>query len=201
MSSVGDHAYFPPERAEFLELNAAIGYQIIIPQYRFNCFGKIKDWSVLTVYKITTNYKLKQNVYFQIWRPTGLGRYELVDYDKIEVTSTTNGVSPGEGLGFYIIRSAVERRTVNAEGEENTPLYFQPGYVVGIFVKSENKLMPLIVTYRNSTTEDPEKLSVDMFYIKTQQRNNGDQVCQMSDCGEDINRIDSVIPHLFFTYG
>ena len=203
---MGDHAYFPPERAKFLEPNAAISYQVIIPQYRFNCSGKIRDWSALTVYEITTNYNPNQNVFFQIWRPTGLGRYELVGYDKIEVTdsnltSSINGTSPGEGLHFYNISSVVEKRKINAEGKENNPLYFQPGDIVGFFVRSGHLTMPLIVTYRNSTAEDPERLSVDMFYINTQKIDNDYQVCQMSECGEGINRIESVIPHLFFTYG
>ena len=206
MSGVGDYAYFPQDRAEFLEPNATISYQVIIPQYRFNCSGKIRDWSALTVYEITTNYNPNRNAFFQIWRPTGLGRYKLVGYDKIHVTagdltSSTNGASPGEGLRFYNISSAAEKRKMNVEGEENNPLYFQPGDIVGFFVRSGELTVPLIVTYRNSTAEDPERLSVDMFYTDTQKIENDGQVCQMSECGEDINRIDSVIPHLFFTYG
>ena len=208
VSGVGEHTNFPQNRAEFLKPNVSIGYQVIIPQFRFNCFGKIRDWSALTVYKMTTMHSPNRRVYFQVWRPTGLGRYELVGYDKIHVThrhltSSFNGASPREGLRFYNICSAVEKREENnteGEFEDNNPLYFQPGDIVGFFVISGSLTMPLIVTHRNSTTEDPKRLIVDILYIKTQHYNDNRQVCQMSECGEAVNRIESVIPHLFFTY-
>ena len=197
VSGVGDYAYFPQNGVQFFEPNQHIGYQVIIPQYRFNCSGKIRDWSALTVFKILSGFDPVRKAYFQVWRPTGLGSYKLVGYDIVGrhliTTSTVVPSSLPDGLGFYNISSAAEDRT--------NPLYFQPDDIVGFFVRSGTLTMPLIVTYRNSTAEDPERLIVDMFYIKTQHRSDNGQLCQMSECGEDINRIESVIPHLFFTYG
>ena len=207
VSGLGDHTNFPQNRADFLKPDSSFGYQVIIPQFRFNCFGMIRDWSALTVYPIT-KYEPSRVAIFQVWRPTGLGRYALVGYESIfavrdNLTSSSNGSSPRKGVNFYTICSADEKYPKNiteSKLEGKNPLYFQPGDIVGFYVRNAFTSIPLIVTHHNSTNEDPKRLIVDMFYIKTLAHYEQHQVCQMSECGKDVNRINSVIPHLFFTY-
>jgi len=209
VSGVGDDPYFPPDRAEFITPhNTTTAYQVIIPGYEFQCYGKILEWSALTVYHVLDGFNPLRIAYFQVWRPTGEGTYTRVGYDKITVDGSSiqpsyTSSSPGDGRAFYNITSVAENHNEDLEeGEDNRPLYFQPGDIMGFFVRGRSLQFPLIMTYRNSSEGDYGQLVVDMFYTTKQAMNaNDEQLCNMSECAEKVIKIFSVIPHIYFTYG
>ena len=160
------------------------------------------------MYHTNVDFNALRIAYFQVWRPTGEGTYTRVGYHKITVDGSSiqpsyTSSSPGDGLAFYNFTSVAENRGEDTEGvEDNRPLYFQPGDIVGFFVRGRSLQFPLIMTYRNSSEDDYEQLVVDMFYTTKQVMNaNDEQLCNMSECAENVIKISSVIPHIYFTYG
>lgn len=94
-------------------------HQAIVTSYKFNCCGIITEWGV-DVHRANDEYDLN----FQVWRPSstvkksdGTGSYSLVGRNRFSSISPMGGVA---------------RVTL---GSRRTPISFQPGDVLGIYVE------------------------------------------------------------------
>ena len=207
VSGCSNYPSFSPEVADSLPYDPLAGYQVILPGFKFHCHGKILQWSALTVYRNNSGNSANHLAYFQVWRPNGTGRYVRVGYDEISVTPTelqpiTSARPRDDRLLFFNLSGLVEDRTEdgtnNMDSEENNPLYFQPGDVVGFNIQHLGIKRPLYMTHHSPTDEDSEQLAMDLFYTTT---TGLYQQCQMSKCSEEVSKLSSVIPHIHFTYG
>ena len=199
MEGLGDGSSFTMEGAQHLPYSVRAGYQILLPGIKFNCYGSLTSWSALAM---GTNYSygaLFQAI-FQVWRPDGSGRYKLVGFDEITVQPF-----PGtyhENLVYYYLYNTTEDREDDGYlyNEENKPLYFKPGDVIGVliqsFVTTANRQM--YITYRNRTASDPDHLMMDMFFTVT---DGSIAQCEINTCSEEVQVIRSIVPNIFFTYG
>ena len=194
VDGLGNGDSFSLEGADHLPYNRSTGYQVILPGLRFNCNGSITSWSALVVSENFTFSDLNFQMTFQVWRPTGSGRYNLVGYDVIYPhaptlrSNTTQYPHPHNSNLVYI---NLTRQM------DNRPLYFQSGDIVGFYINNHVFTKPFYVTYRNATASDSEDSVLDMYYITSRNQ----QLCQMSECSDRTKVIPSVIPNIYFTYG
>ena len=146
-----------------------------------------------------------QQTVFQVWRPAGTGRYKLVGFDEISVSIQPLPSTNHESTYFvyYYLLNTSEDRTEDLGRnfrEENKPLYFKPGDVIGVliqsFLKTANRQM--YITYHNQTSSDPDHLVMDMFFTST---DGGRAQCEINTCSEEVQVIQSIVPNIFFTYG
>jgi hypothetical protein len=193
---------FPLEGAQHLPYSPEHGYQVLLPGLKFNCFGNLTSWSGLVAIPNRMTGALV-TAFFQIWRPSGYGRYELVGFDEIFVHEVyddrVTDVTPNNGdLAYYRMVNATEVRDedVEREKQENKPLYFQPNDIVGFFIPAT---FQLYTTYRNQTENDQEHLVMDMFVTRAKGRTKA--LCHMNMCSNKTFTIESVIPNIFFTFG
>lgn len=143
---------------------------------------------------------------FQVWRPTGSGRYKLVGSDEIIVVglNSFHGINHENiNLPYYYLLNIAEDRTDHDNlhnQEENKPLYFKPGDVIGILIQSflETAYRQMYITYHNQTPSDPDHQVMDMFFNVTDGRK---AQCEINTCSEDVQVIRSIVPNIFFTYG
>ena len=99
---------------------------------------------------------------------------------------------------YYNMSKATEEiEGSNSDSQDNLPLYFQPGDVVGFYIPKSSINRPLYITYRNSTDSDPPDLVMDMFVTTT---TSDSQLCTMNECSDDVYEVSSVIPNIHFTY-
>ena len=195
VDGLGSGDSFSLEGADHLPYNRNTGYQVILPGLRFNCNGSITSWSALVVSENFTFSQSNFQVTFQVWRPTGSGRYNLVGYDEIHPhaitlrSNTTPYPHPHNKTLVYINLTS---------SEDKRSLYFQSGDIVGFYISILGITRPFYVTYRNATASDSEDSVLDMYYIITSREK---QLCQMSECSDRTKVIPSVIPNIYFIYG
>lgn len=199
--------------ADFLPYDGNTSYQVILPGLQFHCYGVLEEWSALTVYKdFPTSNPVVHLAYFQVWRPNGTGRYVRVGYDQISIPRSvlnlapiTDAVPGNDRLRYFNLSSRVEDRSEDGQtssSEDNKPLYFQPGDIVGFFFQPVGTNRPLYITHRNQT--DSERV-MDMFYkqitpVSPTNYVTDDQQCQMSECSGDVKIRSSIVPNIHFTY-
>ena len=208
VDGLGNGSRFTVEGAQHLPFGFNVGYQVLLPGMRFNCYGNLTSWSALVVYRNSTSSMALGQVIFQVWRPTGSGKYKLVGFDEILVQPENLQPIPdtthkNKNLAYHYVLNENEDRTedgqMNLDKEENSPLFFQPGDIVGVLIQSFTTTnRQLYITYRNKTESDPDHVVMDMFYNKT----GGEQaMCEMNTCSDEIQTVESVVPNIFFTYG
>ena len=200
VSGLSDQASFSVEGAEHLPYNIELGYQVILPGLEFHCYGKVIDWSALMVYKYLPTTSLAHGIVFQVWRPNGTGKYVRVGYDSIIVfrPMPLPNHTADDGLMYHNLTKATEDiEGGNPDSQDNQPLYFQPGDVVGFYIDEFSNNIPLYITYRHSTDNDPPDLVMDMFVTTS---TSSLQLCTMNECSQNVSRVKSVIPNIHFTY-
>jgi hypothetical protein len=201
VDGLGDGSPFTVEGAQHLPYDLMDSYQALLPGLKFNCYGKLTSWSALVVYRYRPGSGALYQVTFQVWRPNGSGRYRLVGFDKLSSsTSPINSTHENEELAYYYLSNATEQRDGNQTSENNKPLYFKPGDIIGFDILSIFKTAshPMFITYRNQAPDDPDHLVMDLFYNTTAR---GKAQCEMNTCSDGIEKIESVVPNIFFTYG
>ena len=197
VSGLSDQASFSVEGAEHLPYNDNQGYQVILPGIQFHCYGKVIDWSALTVYENPPTIT-PHGIVFQVWRPNGTGKYVRVGYDLITVFNPPPLPNDAaDGLMYYNMSKVAEVIEGDPDGQDDLPLYFQPGDVVGFYIPKLSNIRPLYITYRNSTDSDPPDLVMDMFVTTT---TSSMQLCTMNECSDNVNEVSSVIPNIHFTH-
>ena len=205
MEGLGDSPSFTVNDAQHLPYSIRAGYQVLLPGIKFNCYGNLTSWTALVVANNYNHGAISEAV-FQVWRPAGLGRYKLVGFDEILVplNSLPNTNHENENLAYYYILNTAEDRTddfdLQSNQEENKPLYFKPGDVIGILIQSFLKTanIQMYITYRNQTASDPDHQVMDMFFDVTDGRK---AQCEINTCSEEVQVIQSIVPNIFFTYG
>ena len=209
VDGLGDGPPFTTADAQHLNYSIRVGYQVLLPGMKFNRYGNLTSWSALVVFHNDPNSGALHQTLFQIWRPTGSGRYKLVGFD--EITVPADVIEPistdsheNENLAYYVLNHREEDRTddqeAHADKEENKPLYFKPGDIVGFLIQSfvQTANGQMYVTYHNQTASDPDHEVMDMFYITT---DGSKGPCEINTCSEEIQLVKSVVPNIFFTYG
>ena len=138
----------------------------------------------------------------QVWRPTGIGTYKLAGFDEIlvdNIDSIANATD--DTLAYYRLSNETEDRDEddNRDKEENKPLYFMPGDILGF---STNKLSTghrqMYITYQNQTESNSESLSTDLLFTRTDRKKPW---CDISICSNETQKVASIIPNIFYTYG
>ena len=178
------------------------GYQVIIPEMEFKCHGYISSWSGMAAVearfiKPTSPITLSHQIYFQLWRPVGVGRYERVDDDylkfsALEIDSRVSlTISMQEDIAYLNFTGKV--------GESESRTYFQPGDVLGYFFPStvgsaDRATPPVSVTFRNTVSSDEQ--TVDVYIVPSEE-----QLCEISLCGESLNITHAVVPQISVSYG
>ena len=145
-------------------------------------------------------------IIFQVWRPNGTGRYRLAGFDEIIAPNTIVPLPPADvrpmnsDLAYYRIMGAMEDPDEDHNNnEDNKPLYFQPGDILGFYTSSLVGQIQMYPTYRNWTESDSPDLAMDMIFVRT----NGDKTadCEINTCSNVMEKVPSVVPNIFFTYG
>ena len=202
MDGLGDGSRFAVEGAQHLPYGLLNSYQVLLPGLKFNCYGILTSWSALVVYRYLPDSRALYQVTFQVWRPNGSGRYRLVGFDKLLRSSILpiHATHENEELAYYYLSNATEQREGNQTSENTKPLYFKPGDIIGFDILSVFKIAnhPMFITYRNQAPGDPDHLVMDLFYNTT---DGGDAQCEMNTCSDGMEKIESVVPNIFFTYG
>ena len=109
-------------------------FQAIVPAYRFQCSGRVKEWGACVQ---PGGDNEEYYIQFQVWRPTGTeGCYELVGYNEPPVEDTQEGSevrgSRSTNREYGILEPV--NRCVVLTVRENEQIDFQPGDVVGYYV-------------------------------------------------------------------
>ena len=102
-------------------------FQAIVPDYRFQCSGKVTEWGACVQPGSTANVD-QYYIQFQVWEPVGSDRcYRLVDFNVPE-----DAVVAEE----YLVPSdnGIVDRCVVLTVREERQIMVQPGYVVGYYV-------------------------------------------------------------------
>ena len=101
-------------------------HQAIIPSYKFNCCGIITEWGV-DVHRGAGN-EIEYELNLQVWRPsptvkedTGTSSYNLVGSNRF------SSISPSDGVAVLPL------------GSTKSPISFQPGDVLGLYVENTGR--------------------------------------------------------------
>ena len=101
-------------------------FQAIVPDYRFQCSGKVIEWGACVQPGGTGNVE-QYYIQFQVWEPVGSDRcYRLVDSNVPDdaVVAEEYLVPPDNGIDHCVVLTVREERQIMV----------QPGYVVGYYV-------------------------------------------------------------------
>ena len=198
ISGLREEPSFTMVEADYLPFDKGTTYQVILPGFKFNCYGSVTNWSALVVFENTTS-SAAHEIHFQIWRPNGTGRYMLAGFHRIiQISPQSNSVTTNDGLVFYNITNKVENQHGGVK-----PLYFQPGDVLGVYI-SHNSFFrrPLYMTYHRAGGDTHNDLAMDMFYSKILPNGQwSQQPCQTNECSGNAIMLRSVIPNIYFNYG
>ena len=138
VNSLANEDIFPLEGAAHLPYDPTTGYQVLLPDLKFNCHGRVTSWSALAIYK-NINYTTSLNyvVNFQVWRPLNSGRrqYELVGANYI--------LAPPYQLKYNVSQDDFLVTNLNKTVEEEWSLYFQPGDIIGFYSPRKDTKNPL----------------------------------------------------------
>ena len=182
-----------------MNFSSEFGYQVLIPGMRFKCHGFIRSWSALTVlnnYRAVALLYLAHHIYFQLWRPTENGLYNLVDDDYLvfeepNLRGNVHQLSSESDIGIFRFSRKVGKG-----------MYFQPGDVLGYFTPSymfntHISIYPLSVTFRNASVDEADaSLVVDMYSVSSMR-----QPCEISECGNMVTLHSRVVPNIVVQYG
>ena len=181
-----------PDQPSYLEPGTIEGRQVIAPEMKFNCHGRITEWTALTLFSPLFTI-LRHRIHFQVWRPSQEvnGKYELVGSNKI---AFDNPVGPevdmlnNTTLSYFNI--------TGANVEESDRIQFQPGDCLGWFMPDLFPNPPLNPVLLNVTDNPTATTTVDLFSTYT----TGD-LCTMYTCSETVSMHQSVIPYVRPEYG
>ena len=186
-------------------MTLSVGYQVIVPDMRFDCHGYISGWSALT-WLNSNNVaidNLNHVITFQLWRPSPSdGRvYTFVGSQRLDFigASLRAGLTVVNGTQFF-------RFTSDSAESDDERLYFQPGDVVGWYIHTlvQSTERPLTIVYRDlSRSGDPSLQPVDMYtaVVPDTSKANTPPPCELSLCSGQFTRISSVIPYVTVDYG
>jgi len=110
---------------EHLGGNIKKGRQVIVPSFKFNCYGRINHASAVM---INASHSGDELPLFQIWRPTTFGStlYNRIGQIKFPIGNLI------EDTKFYF---------TNAIPEDRQTIEFQPGDVIGYYQPSNPRLL------------------------------------------------------------
>ena len=187
-----------------------IGYLVIVPEMRFNCYGNITGWSALVQFRsndvaITV---LHHDITFQLWRPSSRENrvYSFVGSQTVSFVANNlrENLIVVNGIQYLNFTSAQPRDT--APGDM---LLVQPGDVVGWYIHTlvQSVEVPLTVAYRQLSPEvvtgDPGVRPVNMYTKIIADTNRASTLppCQVSLCSDKFAVISSVVPYVTVDIG
>ena len=213
-NSVGiEEAGFSDSGARFFDVydtNRETGYQVLLPDLKFDCHGYISNWSALTVLDSRVIAIVTSFTELQLWRPT------VDDPDVYTLVDSKTNMFPGPPSNPRNqpddASSPVKLYTFEEfAGSNDTRLYFQPSDIVGLFLHSfEDLRMPLGVTFRNATALEASAPNgrVSRLYVVPFQKSTPlctssacKPLCGVSKCDNSTKIYDAVVPQLKINYG
>lgn len=190
-----------PPTTEMLEYFAAGKQlqQVIIPEMRFNCHGKITSWSALTIVNKDPSFLelLSHQLTFTVWRPREGNNYDLVGQNVVlsEGDELIHGITQiNNSSGLIHSDIGYFRFDMKKPAEQ---IAFQPGDVVGWNVHRTvgTTHSQLSVVYRRASNLDSQ--AVDLLSLETDKTITH---CSVLQC-DDTRRISSVLPYFSIQYG
>ena len=177
---------------------SAEGIQVIVPQMRFTCTGRITAWNAHTLINTRPNFieVLTHHITFQVWRPAdSIGSsYSLVGSNELSFKSKDfqDGITPMSSTtqtSFFSFSKAVE---------QDTEIYFEPGDVLGWYIGPQYGTIspPLSTLFRGPQMTDKSSSVVDMLVNDAAQE--GCSLCSVRDTFEAHY---NVVPMVSVTYG
>ena len=173
----------------------------------FSCHGYITGWSALTRHTstdIAVQY-LKHDITFQLWRPRprSSGVYNFVGSHHLGFIGNTlrRGTTVVSGTTRFFNLTSVQPRS-----SSQSPLYFQPGDVVGWYIHTlvQSVDIPLTLVYKGTSggSTDSNLRSIDMYSTVIDNAISHKQPpCEISLNTDRTTRIASVIPYVDVNYG
>ena len=143
------------------------GVQLLFPDLRFNCSGKITNVNCLV--KPESNYISGPYFILQVWK--------TVEDENSETYEVRNAVS----LGYTNHEGSVEPKVLNLSPGD---LFVQPGDVIGILMPGD----PLPLLYSSLGSSESNDSGVRAYYADG--RISG--VCKASLCSEHLQRMDGI---------
>ena len=174
----------------YAEPKEDVYHYFLMPEFRFNCHGKILNWTILVAYNNTVETLTRIGITrIHLWRPYN-GRYQL----NTSVSFQLNTPTESESNVDYV---PSEENTSFYKFSKTENLTFQPGDILGLHVHEEGGLSkPLIVTYHNySMDTDSDQNAVDMYHYKAGPAMSGTTTFSLSS---EETIIPSVVPHIYF---
>lgn len=190
-------------------MDKRLDFQVLLPDFEFDCYGYISNWSALTVLHPGLVGYAPAYARLQIWRPSidQPDMYTLVDSTEIILTERNlpnRQIPDSESeLKLYNLKEGPDK--------EADRLYFKPHDIVGFFVYQYdyNALrIPLSITFRNPTAQEASATHgvVSRMYVQNATADyklSGDlrQPCSASKCAEKTTIYGVVVPQLQINYG
>ena len=174
------------------------GRVVIVPEMKFDCYGKITGWSSLTRFSSSNLaiQHLKHDITFHLWRPRPgvCGNYTFVGSKRLDFVGRNlrRGVTDVGGTRFF--------KFISAQPDDDV-LYFRPGDVIGWYVHTvvQSVDMPLSVAY---TTGSDILTPVDVYSTTVANGNSEARPpCEISIFSEQTSLTRSVVPFLTVDYG
>ncbi len=190
---------FQVNGASFPERNSTTGLQVLIPGAAFTCHGYITNWTALIAnyFYRDVAFSIEAQIYFQLWRPDGQGKYRQIGNDVVAVTSQEITQETVDITNVRDVAQFIKLEERVAQGD--TRMRFEPGDVLGYF--SPGFIGPTLgadLTYRPSP--EGSENSVDMFYVGTPRSTHDNQLCEISLCDDKVRKVTG-IPQLSVAYG
>ena len=177
-----------------------IGYLVIAPQLKFNCYGTITSWHALTNFntQLSALDFLHHDLTFQLWRPSA------EDSRVYHFVGSNVAVFLGNEIrnGLTILSDENKFFNLTATPPTSERLQFQPGDVIGWYIHTALQTIerPLTIVYRHSSNGEN---AVDLF---SKEITDSDKAatrppCNVALCGSQTTPIPSVIPYITVEYG
>ena len=178
-------------------------YHAVFPQMKFTCHGIITSYSALTYYSGRVS-DLPYQMIFAVWRPRGLGVYDLVGYNWMtfhDEMLRDGSILIDNSTSFFDYYYSEAYFEFMEEPVQDEPILFQPGDVMGLLVDhgfSGARVGRLKLVYREATSGDTVN-GYDAFTtaISTQSL----LVCSVSECDAGVSRLSNIIPYFSVQYG
>jgi hypothetical protein len=179
----------------YFEFDATVIQQAVLPQLEFTSYGTITSFTALTIADSLDSFIsfVPYQITFTIWRPRGLGVYDVVGDNRLKLGATDlkAGRSPIDNSSGLVPASLEFVAITDKEPLE--PVSFQPGDVLGWNQVGDQLNRPLSLVYVHSNAT----AAVNGFIPAPSQQ----VPCSVSECDAGATVLSSIFPYFTVKYG
>ena len=182
-------------------ISVFIGYLVIVPQLKFDCYGTITNWHALTYFNAgeAALNALHHDITFQLWRPSA--------EDNRVYSFIGSNIARFRGneirAGRTILEDGTQFFNLTSTPPTQERFQFQPGDVIGWYIHTAVQAteLPLSIVYRHATSDDENV--VDLFSTVISDLNYAatPPPCDVAVCSINTTLVPSVIPYITVEYG